>query len=302
MATKKRTGRVSRKSKGRNGETDEDVRKKWDAATRKALLGDFALEDAHLYRAFRSTFTIYLGNETTDIFGEGAESAEPGVEHNMANRFELNLHILSNIDPNRPILIIQASDGGYWEAGMQMFGAILACPNPVTIIAVRNARSMTSIIPLAADRFLIRPPAQYMFHHGTWTFDGLMQEGATDFFEVLKAREMMLLIYTTRLKEQGRLKNTDEKQIRELLERFIEKRIDVWIEPLEARNWGFVDGVVSGIVTRAHLAGKRNEKRRAEMGKILRTTFKPDELIKQWAENYNSKSIFTPTTPIKSSP
>jgi len=279
-----RGGAVSRKTKGRQEvQSHGSLPTKADTSMRKALLGDFAFEDAHLYRALRSTFTIYLGNEATVIVSGEAESFEPGVEHNMADRFELNLHILSNIDPNRPILVYMASDGGYWEPGMQMFSAILACPNPITVLAVRDARSMTSIIPLAADKFLLRPPAQYMFHHGTWGFSGLVQEGITDFFELLKTREIMLRVYMSRLNERGRFKELEEKRVREILERAIEKRVDVWLDPAEARRWGFVDGICNGNLN-AVRATKINEKRRNAMRRILQKKFKYEDLLKEEVE------------------
>jgi len=257
---------------------------KVEASTKRALLGDFALEDAHLYRMLRGTFMIYMGNEATEILGEGAQSDEPAVEHNMATRFEINLHILSNIDPTRPILIIQSSDGGYWESGMQIFSAILACPNPITLLAVRDARSMTSIIPLAADRFLLRPSAKYMFHHGTWSFDGLVQEGITDFWELLCTREIMFRIYIARLKERGKYKDMEEESLRKKLEQAIQKRTDVWIEAPVAQRLGFVDKVINGILTRNHLATARNEKRRKIMTKVLLKPIKRTEMINRLAE------------------
>lgn len=256
------------------------------ATIKKALLGDYAPEDLHDYRIDRHTFTIFLGGEETRLDGDNPTSIEPGVEHNMADRFERNLHMLSGMDPNRPICIKQASVGGDWCAGMQMFSAILSCPNPTTVIAMRNARSMTSLIPLAADKFLLRPPAQYMFHHGTYAFSGLTQEALTDLLELLKQREMMLRIYTARLKGRGTFKNTEEKEIRKMLETMMEKRTDVWLSPVEARMWGLADGIISGPITRAHLATKRNEQRRKEMSKIVATTFKVEDLTKQFIENY----------------
>lgn len=235
----------------------------------KGLLGDFALEDLHLYRLDRHTFTIYVGGEATIISSEQPDSFEPGVEHNMADRFELNLGILSGIDPNRPILINQSSDGGFWDKGMKMFSAILACPNPVTVLATKDARSMTSIIPLAADRFVIRPPAQYMFHHGTYAFQGLTQEAETDFMELVKTREMMLRIYLTRLREQGRFRRWSTARIQEMLKRQMEKKIDVWLSADEAKLWGFADDVFDGNWDKLRSA-KRNLDRRQQMFETIR--------------------------------
>lgn len=241
-----------------------------DAEASKGLRGDFALEDVHLYRIDRHTFTIYVGGEPKEISANNPDSEEPGVEYNMADRFELNMGILSGIDPDRPILIKQSSCGGDWEEGMKMFGAILACPNPVTVFATKFARSMTSIIPLAADRFVIRPPAQYMFHHGSYKFEGLTQEAATCFLELIKTREMMIRIYLTRLREQGKFRRWSTTRIKEMLQRQMEKNIDVWLSSDEAKNWGFVDDVFDGDWNKLR-AVKPNHERRRKMIEVIRT-------------------------------
>src|SRR6478736_2483330 len=105
------------------------------AATRssnKSLTGDFVLEDVHLYRVNRHTFTVYVGGDPEAQ--PGAEGDEPGVEYLMADRIEINLSILSAFDSARPILFHSSTCGGDWYSGMQMFSAILTCPNPVTLL------------------------------------------------------------------------------------------------------------------------------------------------------------------------
>lgn len=235
----------------------------------KGLRGDFVLEDIQLYRVDRHTFTIYVGGEPTEILAENPRSEEPGVEHNMADRFELNLGILSGIDPDRPILIKQSSCGGDWEEGMKMFSAILTCSNPITVLATKFARSMTSLIPLAADKFVIRPPAQYMFHHGTYRFEGLTQEAETDFIELIKTREMMLRIYLTRLREQGKFKRWSTYRIREMLQRQMEKKVNVWLSTDEAKQWGFADDVFDGDWNKLRVT-KQNHEHRQRMLEAIR--------------------------------
>ena len=237
---------------------------------RRALLGDFVPEDAHTFRIDRRSFTIYVGGDPHLSFGLSSNGlAEPGVEHNMADRFDINLDILSGIDPDRPILVKMSSCGGHWEEGMQMFAAILMCPNPVTVLATKWARSMTSLIPLAADRFVMHPAVQYMFHRGSFGFEGLDQEADTADLERRKATEIMLKIYVARLRERGIYHKQSEKDIRTMLDERMRKHIDVWLPPSEAERWGFVDAVFDGDLTTLR-AEKRNEKRRKIMREVLR--------------------------------
>jgi ATP-dependent protease ClpP protease subunit len=247
-----------------------------DPKVRKKLMNDFLLEDVHLYRVNRHDFTIYVGGDPFAMCDDAGN--EPGVEYNMADRFEMNLALLSSINPQRPILINMASCGGNWTEGMQMFGAILMCPNPVTVLATKWARSMTSIIPLAADRFVIRPPAKYMIHRGTYGFDGLDQEADTDDIERRKSIEQMLRIYTTRLREQGKYARMSEKRIRDQLLRQMEKTIDVWLDGKEAVEAGFVDAVFDGDFKNLR-AKKRNTERRQRMLDALTRSVKIDVVV-----------------------
>lgn len=218
-----------------------------DARTQRALLGDFFPEDIHAYRVDRHTFTIYVGgdpqaHENVSDFEHG----EPGVEHNMADRFEINMNMLSGIDSKRPILVVLSSCGGSWEDGMKMFSTILYCPNPVTLLATKWARSMTSIIPLAADKFVIQPPARYMIHRGSYGFGGLDQEADTHDIERRLSRDTMIRLYVARLKSQGEFSSRGERDIKRMLDRWLERQIDVWFSADRAKEVGFADDVFDG--------------------------------------------------------
>jgi ATP-dependent protease ClpP protease subunit len=143
------------------------------------------------------------------------------------------------------------------------------CPNPVTVLATKWARSMTSIIPLAADRFFIRPPSKYMFHRGQYGFTGLDQEAETADIERRKAHEMMFRIYVARLMSQGCFSTWSSEAIRKMLDDKSKNDIDVWFTADEAVHWGFADGVFEGDFSKLRVT-KRNLKRRAQMLEVLR--------------------------------
>lgn len=179
----------------------------------------------------------------------------------MADRLERNLHILSSLDRERPITVVLSSNGGYWEEGMQMFGAILTTPNPVTVIGIKDCRSMTSIIPLAADRFLIRPPSLYMIHRGTYGFDGTEHEVDTADIERRKINEIMVRIYAARLKEtQPRV---SEARLKDQIKALFQSKVDVWYSSDEAVKAGFADDLF--LAQDDWRAEEINEDRRARM-------------------------------------
>lgn len=235
----------------------------------KALMNDYALDNWHSHRVDREAFIIYVGGDPHDEGDfDGNHGIEPGVTHHMANRLEMNLTILKHLNPKRPILIMLSSCGGNWEEGMQMFSALLTIPNPITVVGVKHCRSMTSLIPLAADKFVIRPPAEYMWHYGTWGFEGLAGEEAWTAFESMKkTNEMMLRLYVARLKEQGQFAKKHPSWIRHMLEDRMRKKVDVFLSTDDAFKWGFTDGVCLGEV---ELAQKKNVRRRNAMMSVLR--------------------------------
>lgn len=236
---------------------------------------NWLLEDVHTYRCNRSTFTVYVGGDPgVDYgYGEGRDLSEPGVEHRMADRFQINMETLSSLDRKRPITIMMSSCGGLWEEGMQMMTAILHCPNPVTVVAMKWARSMTSLIPLAADQFLIRPPAQYMYHFGTYSDEGIQQLVETNDLERRKQSEVMLRVYVNRLKEQGLFAQWTEQRIKNLLLKNMRDRIDVWLSADTAVAQGFADGVD---VPDVPVADVVNEERRHRLLDVLR---RPVEVV-----------------------
>lgn len=212
-------------------------------ATKRRSVSDApVLGDLHDRSLDKHTFTVYVSGDHAAKVDE--DNNEPGVEFRMADRFERNIAFLSSVSRTRPITAIFASNGGYWEEGMQMFGAILACPNPITVIGTKHCRSMTSIIPLAADRFLLRPPTGYMIHRGSVGICGNSAEVDTAYIEQRKADEIMLRVYAARLREsQPRM---SEQRIKDNLYRKFERHVDVWYDTHEAIEAGFCDGVFTG--------------------------------------------------------
>jgi len=220
-------------------------------------------------RVIPETFTIYVGGDPrTDQNGEAwIGESEPGVDFSMADRFEQNLHWLSSIDPNKPILIFLSTCGGYVNEGFQMMSALLACPNPTTVVGLRHCRSMSSLIPLAADKFVMRPPAQYMYHYGTDGYEGLGGEQLQTFYEEHKKwNKVMLDIYVARLKFQGKFSSCSEQEIQKMLEDNLRNKIDVFLTIKEAIEVGFVDGIETGSLERVT---EINKSRREAMWKVI---------------------------------
>lgn len=184
---------------------------------------------------------IYLLGEETYAHYE-AEGAEPGVEFLMANRFIKNLNILMR-KGHDPILIHMKTNGGYWEEGMAIYDAIQACPNPITILNYTHARSMSSLIFLAANKRVMMPHSTFMFHDGTIGIDGTVRQFLTEHTQVQKTTSQMMKIYIKALREQGKFSKWKEERIYKKLRELMDKKEEVYLDAYEAADWGFADEV-----------------------------------------------------------
>jgi ATP-dependent protease ClpP protease subunit len=169
---------------------------------------------------------------------------EPGVEYQMATQFIKNLNILSGRNPKRPILIHMKTNGGIRQEGMAIYDAILACPNPVTILGYTFAVSMSSIILQAADKRALMPHCLFLFHEGALSLNGTMKEVWTnaDWTKKVEIPEM-LSIYAGRLKQKGKYRHLPIERIKKILQGYMDKKEDVYLSAKEAVEWGFADEV-----------------------------------------------------------
>lgn len=187
-----------------------------------------------------------FGNHNYIVGTGGEETGEPGVEFTMANRFIINLLTLMKKGSDVPILIHMKTCGGDWSEGMAIYDAINMCPNPVTILNYTHARSMSSLIFLAANKRVMMPHSTYMFHRGTMGATGTVTQYLTEAEELKKAHEQMMGIYINSLKQRGSLKRKSKAKIREWMEKLMDKKEEVYIGAKEAVSLGFAHEIFDG--------------------------------------------------------
>jgi len=189
---------------------------------------------------------IYLIGEETYIAGMGVEETEePGVEFVMVNRFIKNLNILANNSDN-PITIHMKSCGGDWMEGMAIYDAIKACKNTISIINYTHARSMTSMIYLAADKRIMMPHSTYMIHEGTIHTGGTIKQFRTEAIQNEKAMEQMMKLYVNHLFGKTYWKSKTKLQIKNWLIKQMKDKEEFYMSAEEAVEYGFADEVMYG--------------------------------------------------------
>jgi len=164
------------------------------------------------------------------------------IDHRVANRFLKNMTFLESIN-HSPILIHQCTCGGEWNYGMAIYDRIAASPCRVTLLAHAHARSMSSIIPLAADFSVIMPNADYMLHFGDGGIEG---ESTTIISEAewwKMLNERMLDIYTEATAASQMFYRWSPAKRREFIRAAIQGK-NWYLTARQSVEYGFMDAVL----------------------------------------------------------
>jgi ATP-dependent Clp protease protease subunit len=195
---------------------------------------------------------LYLLGDHTYQVGAGADShdasVDPGIEYVTTNRFIKNMSILQQEDEDAPILVHLNTPGGSWTHGMAIYNAIKMSPCPITVLNYGEARSMSSLIPLAADYFVMMPEStRYMFHKGTVSFEGTGTQFETFYEQWVQSRNRMLDIYVKAMgREHSVAKGWGEQMKRDWLTNQMQLHEDAFLTAEQAVHYGFAHAIFDG--------------------------------------------------------
>ena len=217
----------------------------------KKILTDDPLYAWHEYSVDPDGLQMFVSTEELYNFGTADEwLSEVGVEPIMASRFVKNLHILmrNGKDGNKykPLLIHMKTCGGDWNEGMAMYDAIKTCPNPIVILNYTHARSMSSIIFQAAAKRVMMPHSYFMFHEGDAMVGGTNKQVREYVKFSEQDQEVMLDIYATAMKKQGKFSKETKTKIKLMLQELMNQKEDVYLTAKETVSWGLADEIFDG--------------------------------------------------------
>lgn len=203
---------------------------------------DDPIAQIHDYDVDLQSNHIYLMGVDNYSFGSD-NTNEPGVEHIMSSRFIRNMNLCMRVNQDTPIVIHMKSCGGSYEEGMAIYDTIKSCPYMVTILSYTHARSMSSIILQAANKRVLMPSSYFMFHDGTIDINGTVKqvESAVEFSK--GATKTMMDIYSTAMKETGKLSNLSLLRIEKWLRGQMNTKEDVYLRAKDAVDYGLADEV-----------------------------------------------------------
>lgn len=193
---------------------------------------------------------IYLFSDIEWSYGTvGDDFPDPGVTYIMAMKFIKNLRILSNfLGEDQSIIIHMNTPGGCWRAGMACYMALQACPQTTIVLNYGEARSMSSLIPQAADLFYMMPKySRFMYHTGYMGGEFTGTQMDTEYREWKLSQKHMDNIYIDAIKRRkGLWHKKTRPQIRKILRAKMKEHEEVYLDPEEAVAHGFADGIFDG--------------------------------------------------------
>src|SRR3954454_3419896 len=157
------------------------------------------------------------------------------VDDPIANQICAQLLLLSAEDPDRDIFLYINSPGGSVSAGMAIYDTMQFVTNDVATVAVGLAASMGQFLLCAGakDKRYATPHARIMMHQPSGGIGGTASDIA------IQAEQML---YTKRMFQERVAFHTGQAQ--DQVEADSDR--DRWFTAAEARDYGFIDHVVSG--------------------------------------------------------
>lgn len=194
--------------------------------------------------------TIHLHNINTDT-GElflfepaSTDDMEGGITAATAAQFMRNFLYLDRMDsPNQIILHINAS-GGDWVHGMAMYDVIRNSNKRVVAINYGEARSMSSLIFLAADARIMTPHSKFMLHAGSEAVAGTVKQVLTAAKQTRYNQKVMLEIYLTAMRGARVFKGLDKAALKKWLVGRMDAEEEVYFNAEEAVKYGFADQIL----------------------------------------------------------
>jgi len=187
--------------------------------------------DDSVYNRLLKERIIVLGTEVTD---------------QVANRICAQLLLLAAEDPERDINLWINSPGGSVYSGMAIYDTMQFIPNDVATVAMGMAASMGQLLLCAGakgKRYAL-PHARIMMHQPSGGIGGTAADIA------IQAEQML---YTKRMFQERVSFHTGQSA--EQIEADSDR--DRWFTAEEAKDYGFIDKVVSGATQVPEGAGTR---------------------------------------------
>lgn len=156
------------------------------------------------------------------------------IEPNMANSIVAQLLFLESENPNADISMYINSPGGDVSAGWAIMDTMQYIKSPVSTIGMGLVASMGSVLLAAGEkgkRFVL-PNTQVMIHQPMAGAQGQITDMEIQLTQFQKNKKSLV-------KQMATFTGRKEKEVFDAMER------DNWMTPIEAKDFGLIDGVLT---------------------------------------------------------
>ena len=156
------------------------------------------------------------------------------IEPNMANSIVAQLLFLESENPNADISMYINSPGGDVAAGWAIMDTMQYIKAPVSTIGMGLVASMGSVLLAAGEkgkRFVL-PNTQVMIHQPMAGAQGQITDMEIQLGQFQKNKKSLV-------KQMAEFTGRKEKEVFDAMER------DKWMTPIEAKDFGLIDGVLT---------------------------------------------------------
>ncbi len=155
------------------------------------------------------------------------------IEPAMANSIVAQLLFLESENPNADISMYINSPGGDVSAGWAIMDTMQYIKAPVSTIGMGLVASMGSVLLAAGEkgkRFAL-PNTSIMIHQPLGGFQGQVTDVEIRVKKMQKTKQTMI-------KQMSEFTGRKEKELFEAMER------DNWMDPVQAKEFGLIDGIL----------------------------------------------------------
>lgn len=196
------------------------------------------LDTLHVHNINTATGELFLFQPApTDEF-------DGGITAVTAAQFLRNFLYLDGLVGINKIILHINTPGGDWVHGMAMHDVIRASRNHVVAINYGEARSMSSLIFLAADTRIMTPHSKFMLHAGSEAIAGTVKQVLTAAKQSAYNQKVMLDVYLKAMRSARVFKGVGKPALKKWLVDRMDAEEEVYFNAAEAIKYGFADDIL----------------------------------------------------------